>query len=155
MVRKTIQCVFNDALENNIDIIEHLEEHHNTLEATKEYAWHSSHMFKMDAVIDAIERFYSSNYQWVTKDQIALWFVSFDDAHVPEHLCKNVTRALLWMLFTGMIQATKNHIRYIGLKIINQRLYEIDQNISLVPDYVYKYLSLLHYAFIRVYYRKM
>jgi len=161
----TIQALFNSALCNNRDIAHVLET--TPFKENKEYALHSSGMYTMDAITNAVDRMFSSEDQWVTRDGIELWYCCFDDvclcstiscqrnhyseADIEEDMCKNMTRGILWLLLYKHVPVTLNHLKHIRLKPLYQRLYEIDTKQHIVPEFVYRYMRVIEWVMRKLY----
>lgn len=147
MQTESLQSLFNSALLQNKDISHVLQEYY--ICSNQIYAEHSSGKFQLDAIVDAIERIFRSEDQWVTIDNICIWYCTFDKVQTSIDVCNNIAKAIYWLLFIKKEQVTRNHLKYIGLKIINQRLYECDTKNKCVTEQVYKVLNLIEFMFIK------
>jgi len=161
----SINALFNHALIEHRDIATVLAT--TPFGRNKEYALHSSGMYALDTITDAVDRMFPSEDQWVTRDGVAIYYCYLDKictcndftcvcqhfsyADMDEETCKNITRGILWLLFHKHVDVTKNHLKHIRLKPLYQRLYEIDTQQHIIPTFVYRYMRVIEWVMNKMY----
>lgn len=162
----SIDALFNDALIQGRNIAIVLAT--TPFAKNKEYALHSSDMYALDSITNAVDRMFPSEDQWVTRDGVALYYCYTDNictcqndftcvlqhysyADMDEETCKNITRGILWLLLHKHVDVTKNHLKHIRLKPLYQRLYEIDTRKHIIPTFIYRYMRIIEWVMRKMY----
>ena len=61
--------------------------------------------------------------------------------YATEKHCNGILGGIYWLSTQGHCIVTTNDLKYIGLKIVYQKLYEFDSRHFVTPDYVYRFLN--------------
>jgi hypothetical protein len=139
------------ALNKNINLIElFINENIDVEVFTYSNNLNSSDSYITDVISYLIEYIFISEDQHLTKDLDRIYFCNKDEeVYVEEDQCKNITSFIYWLILYKKLKITKNHLRYLGLKIVYQKMYEYDEKNFITPIYIYKSLNTLLYIFIK------
>lgn len=143
---ESICGVVNHCLIMDLEISDTLAKCKN-IKNTQKNMLNSSGSFYPDDITSVIDNFFWCEDQ-APSSYGDIWFCNKEACEIPKDTCDNILRAFIWLLANKKITITRNHLKYIGLKLTYQRLYELDTKQQLTPSYVYRTLDTIHYLMI-------